>query len=97
MAFLLIVFLAGFVVDVWVLRTLFRSLKQRRKMGQILMSLGAVLFIGAVQFACLTILLTHKSIGLWPNAYLRAMQALAYSGIALVVSGIIANISSLFR
>jgi len=100
--FLLIVLLASFAIDVWLLRALLRflrsgHLKPRDRVARTLMSLGSIVFLGAVQFACLIVTVTRKPIGLWPGAYLVVLELLAYTGIALVVFGIVGNAKRLFQ
>jgi hypothetical protein len=100
--FLIIVVLSTFAIDVWILRGISRSrqsteLKGSNKTGAILMSIGAIVFLGAVQLAGLTILLTSEPIGAWPRMCRLALTLLSCTGIAAVVLGIIVNLKSAFR
>ena len=100
--FLMIVVLATFAIDVWVLRGISRSkqsteLKRTNKTGAILMSVGAIVFLGAVQLAGLTILLTREPIEAWPRMCRLALTFLSCTGITAIVLGIIINLKSAFR
>lgn len=101
-AFLLVVFLASVAIDSWLLRGLLRSyrsthLKLADKTAVFLLSVGAILFLGALQFASLAMLLGNGPISMWPHTDRIVMEALAYTGIAVVLVGIVVNLKSSFR
>jgi len=101
-AFLTIVAIATFAIDVSIAYGLAKKLRSKSlgktdKAALALMSIGAVLFGGAVELACLTMLATGQPVSLWPHACRLGVTFLSYIGIGAVVLGIVVNVRSAFR
>lgn len=100
-AFLIVVVLATAGIQIWIATGVARPKppaegKSRGNTGVLLMAVGAIAFLAAVQIAAITSLVAGP-IAMWPHVARLCLMWLAYFGIATVVLGIIMNLRRSFR